>query len=93
METISIKRKIQNGNIYYYLDDQEIARSFLVPLNERINPARMPEYNVRFLPESKTIYGNFPGRGPKDAVQPYLDHKMYQYFIKLGIQGEIIDIY
>lgn len=93
MKTMTFKRKIQSGNIYYYLDEQEIARSFKVPSNEILNPARMPEYKVRFLPESETIYGNFAGRSPKDAVRPYLDHMIYQHFGKKGIHSEIIDIY
>lgn len=87
-------RRIENGNVFYYLDGKEIARSFTIPKNEILNPAQLPEYQVRFLPESETVYGKFAGRNPKDAaVMSYIDHMIYQHFGNKGIHSEIIDTY
>lgn len=58
--------------------------------NEILNPARLPEYQVRFLPESETIYGGFVGL---DSVKSYIDHMIYRHFGNKGIHSEIIDTY
>lgn len=93
MKSMTFNRKIENNNIYYYLGGQEIARSFAVTQNEILNPARLPEWKVRFLPESETIYGKFAGRNPKEAVMAYLDHMIYRHFGNMGIHSEITDMY
>lgn len=86
MKTITVNIKVENGNVFYLLDGKEIARSFMAHESEILNPRKLPEYQVRFLPESKKIYGRFAGRHPNEAVLPYLNHMIYRHFGNMGFR-------
>lgn len=88
MKTMTFNRKIENGNVFYCLDGEEIARSFIVPSNKILNPKRLPEYRVRFSPESDAIYGKFV---KLDSIISYIDSKIYQHFGNMGIYCKITD--
>ena len=88
MKELIFNRKRENNDIYYFLNGQEIARSFIVHSSEILNPKRLPEYKVRFSPECETVFGNFVGL---DSVINYIDHKICQHFGNMGIYCKIID--
>lgn len=93
MERIKIERKTENDNLFYFLNGEEIARSFPRPKDKILNPKKLPEYQVIFRLESETVYGLFAGRNVIDAIGGYLDFIIGQYYCNRGIYCQIVDIH